>query len=602
MEEMLAWLEHGRSYDHRYHRDAWRSVIRDFQYAAAWHTGPHLQRAMEPLLPHTAAGLSNLITDEGKLDDDAKATALQACSLLRGRLAAPEVLTAAWDDLASACQEPDQDSELVLIRRDVLLALFRLTGRDTRVLVRRLRGILGDNRSDVDFARAAIDSTGPYAPTVDLSVWRSPAGLSEQERLDLCRDVISVQPQPAHHVVWFAVSGLPYNPPPAIGERIQFHTAGWLAVLRDAENRRGIGLPEELIDDSSGVCLEDLPGGADAHLARVDLGDGCWSDVAARAMELLHQAFSGLAQYGADAGPQVLRSAGFLHVRDARKARRRYNPSFAPDHNSTARAADRAADLLAYLEQSQNVDGLRDDLDALGKIESADGRGALALAQNILENRFRGLEINRDWERGREGDVRYGWYSYAKEFLADAWVSAVLSTDLHSGADALWGTMPESSEARRRLLDVRRSVIVYGRGSTFLDRSAFMAALPTVLDHVGPAPHTLRQLHALNRRCATPESRARWAKETRERFDLGVDRWRRIRNAHQHGGPAATDDAIGSVRGLAVWLARTAIDVTTGPVARRESSYAAHRQFAKQLRSWRRGLVTATALDQLQWP
>ncbi|AZK97110.1 MULTISPECIES: hypothetical protein [Streptomyces] len=600
-EEMRNWLGHGRAYEQRHHRDAWRSVIADLRYAATL-IGPRLQQVTAPLLQSTADSLPDLITEVGDLDPSVKAAAQQVCFVLLQRLQAPEVLTATWDDLVSACQGMEQDADLVMVRRDLLLDLFRLTDRDTRALARQLAGILGDQPGCIASAHAMTDGSGPEPRTVDRPTCLRHAGLSEQDRLSLCRELIAVQPKPARHVVWFAVSGLPYNPPGRIGEQIQFHTAGWLAVLREAKNRNGIGLPGELLDDGTGVRLDDLPGGRDTYLARVDLRDGCWNDVEAQARRLLEQVFSVLAHYGADAHPQVRNSEGFLHVRDGKLAGRRYNPSFPPDHNSTARAANNATRLMTHLARSGNTDGLPDDLDALRKMERSDDRVALALAQNILENRFRSLGINRRWEKGRENEVAYGWYSYAKEFLADRWANASLSANLGDAAYGAFLEALQSPEARKRLADIRSKLVTSRNGPAVLDRSGFMAALPAVLACAPPVPHTLRQLHTLHHRVATPASRSRWVREVQDRFDLGVDRFRRIRNAHQHGGPAATEGAMDSVRDLAAWLARAAIEVTADSAAWGDSSHTAHKHHRQQMREWRQDLVTATELDQMQWP
>lgn len=262
--DALAWARDPRPYEKK-HKRSWESVIDDFK-ATARRVGTESQfgTAIETGL---TTAVNALEVPDGPKAEDAKKRAEVALQALLSRSLNAEAVTAAWDDLIMVSQDESAPALEWAWRRNAFLDLAAHAGRGVPTLVGTLAGVLDDRLLEVTSAQVQLGeveapSRGGW-PTLEEA-----AGLSESERLELCRRLIAVDPVPTQCVVCVGFDHARLAARTKVTDQIVFYPAPV------AKELLGVGD----VSDSGPIALiptaaeHFLPSGDDEVLAVIDLG------------------------------------------------------------------------------------------------------------------------------------------------------------------------------------------------------------------------------------------------------------------------------------------------------------------------------------------
>ena len=200
---------------------------------------------------------------------------------LIAELLLPRTSVAAWEDVLAAFENPGS-VETCSRRIAQLREIAVRRGQSWDTLERRLVGVLADRYIDVAVTRGSAVETAPGDPMAS-------AGATFDERLDLCRKVVSEAPTAQDSVVWL-VFGRAYLRNLYLHRgTVQFFSGDLpIDAIRDgcpALNKPGFVRPIELEDPMAEPFFTSLPE-PPFVLARVDVDARHFADVGSYARDL----------------------------------------------------------------------------------------------------------------------------------------------------------------------------------------------------------------------------------------------------------------------------------------------------------------------------
>lgn len=258
------------------------SLERDVR-SALGELGPLTRAAVGQVLDMFSKIMGQL---QPRIDDPADARLLrQEVSMLLRGLSRASVREAAFEDAWRSFRRADRPAERCELRLLQLRELVEHAGFEWRRVCERLDAILADHRGAIASLDPAVATRGPET-----------AGLSELERLNLCKEmVVGREPRPSDYVVWLVIDH-PAMPEPwiSLGPIDVFAGELWPSGLgpggRLSELHSDFAAPPELEDDRGlrpGTDRLELP---KVLLARVALTQAPPGSAGRRARELLESA------------------------------------------------------------------------------------------------------------------------------------------------------------------------------------------------------------------------------------------------------------------------------------------------------------------------
>jgi hypothetical protein len=218
-----------------------------------------------------------------RIEDDADSQFLrQEVSVLLRCLSRPTVREAAFEDAWRSFRQADRAPERCELRILQFRELVEHVGLDWQRLGDRLDAILADHRALIAKLDPAVTADGTET-----------AGLSESERLTLCKEmVVGREPRRGDYVVWFVIDH-PATPEPwiSLGPVDIFAGELWPSGLEPAgrlsELRPDFVPPTELGDDREPCPGTERLALGEVLMARVSLTDVPRGSAARRAREVL---------------------------------------------------------------------------------------------------------------------------------------------------------------------------------------------------------------------------------------------------------------------------------------------------------------------------
>jgi len=598
--EFDGWLHDKRQYEGR-HRQGWLSAITDFTNSAL-QVGPGLKAALNPELSRVLDVANGLRADiqskgpavlktvlPGRLPAD-----LAAYAAFKAIWTEPAVRGAAWKDFVEACRDEAVSYDGIALRRDLFWRLMRTAGYDSQRLGQLLSGVLADINWYVTDAQLWLgditDEQFAQPRPIDQA-----AGLTERRRLALCHRMVTQHPKPAHRVIWLAFDragpGTSYH---ELGAVTLWHSELLQAVLKEGRNPSWESrIPRELLPAQVTVVPPDLPCSRDITLARVDLGQGAFTDPVRIAAE---QAESVVALAGFHADElRWRRLDGYLDFTDGRPykfgsfgAPDRLDDMVPPMHTQfMAAELDRLSpQLTRHLPMADP--GLTEVVQAVRWWQQA--RTQTPLAALLLD--VRALEVIAS----RVGAT---WERYIDDCLRITWIRL----SVHG---ALTGTVYEaihqaeslSSEEHRQRLEAHRAAIMsFVRGGFTVNPRNCLGALPELAALFPVHTQLGRQLRTLDTRLISLTSLNAWCEELADEWERLDQRLRRLRNAISHGGPFQ-DDGVASASLLGKRLAAWSLSLALEGILEGKTIEAAHDEHVRREAAWWSGRHAATSVPE----
>lgn len=598
-EDVDAWLHDPRPYNRVQHKRAWESALADLG-AAADLVGPRLATVLGRDLRAAIAATGAL---PGADPTPGRPAAQAALAGLRARWTDSAVVEAAWLDIADACRDPGIPYETIAARRDLFWQLIRAADRNAPELGSALAGVLDDHAMDVMTAQIQLGDILSPDPNGSPKPGEL-AGLSEAERMDLGRRILTAATSSGHHVVWVAFDRASLGGMIETVGPIAFYDGRWVYEILKDKGPNFSQLPPELTNPDSWVDQEYLPDGSRVVLARVDLGTGAFPDAPRVAAEQA-QAVVALASF--HAGDRYWRPLdGHIHAVGGRVV------SLSHFHDPLTETSDIQADRhptgseLARLATTLGPQlpvtdqALTEAIDALHWWQDSQDRSPLAAVLDV-----RVLELVSARVLATAPIARRAWYDYLDSYLATAWVLMHVRNKLHRVVfQALHNYRHQTVDPKdhARLAALQAAVITYGAGRGYelrLDQA--LVALP-ILTTIYPIHDQLgRRIHTLATRLASPSALDTWCRTLEEHWAQTLARLRRTRNALTHGGPTTpgvSDTVYRFGRQLAGW----ALSLTLEGLLDGTGAAAAHDDVRERDGTWRTGVPTAASINDALFP
>lgn len=512
-----------RGRGHIYEPDR-RSLAQDVS-ASLKNLGSSTQRA-------TGAVLRAFQKDDlGKLhqfiaDVDGARRLRTAANSLIAELLLPRVSRAAWDDIVEAFKEDTSPGTCVL-RIAQLVEITIRRGQSWEAVQRRLMGVLTDQLTDIAEVRGADVDYGSSSEDFDAK-----AGLSLEQRLELCRTVVADAPAEEQSIVWMVYGNAALRTSFIRKGPVQFFDGalGWTNI-RDgcpALNRPDFEPPDELQDPVSERFFGESPAEPFVYV-RVEVDSRHVADVRRFARDLVW----GLVEIADRDTAWLLFDGeaifigghwwGSAHFTDPRLWVRNDNPH----RVLTSR-------LLENLDPG-----------VAERLASGDERSAAALQQRRWERAvaaaddpaqrltlaMRTLEEALPSPRTARGSVRES----CERYLMETWSMGTLHDQLRDAA--YYGTAFGFSTDRERML--LRDAIVPGDDESFTFQPAvFMKRIAEVLAGLDKLTIEHRMVREASDWVSTGEAMASHIDELDRRFRRLLARAIRQRNAVVHGAQA----------------------------------------------------------------
>lgn len=531
--EVLGWVKDRRPFLWA-HRWSWASAIRD-ALAALSLLGPELRALLGVDLVRAEQSLSSMVPIVKSPTAADRAAARASLEALHVRFHDAATRTAAWEDLADAAVNHAVDADEAAWRDRALQEAVRVTGHDFKGFIWSARGIMQDRALDVAVAQVRLGERADLGHP--LPSHNDDSGLSEAERLDLCRRLLQAPAIIGHQVVWVAFEDASLDQIQFDVGPVRFFDGQWVrAVLAHPEGPNHSTLPSELTAESE-MGPAPLPDGEHVVLARVDLGER----FATTAVDVAKTVASSLVAVAQQTGRSQRWSLvdGHLHAVDGQL---RGWSSFGFEGAGRHYAAwtdQTGVDLqslpanLADALPASPGSRLEQVLDAVSWYgESSERQDAFV---HVLLG-VRVLELVSSWLPGAPK-----WHEMASDYYAAWWARQELVLEayyatheaLHrSTVDSL---ASDSDQEKLRTLASRIITRSSARSRTEMDQAIEALAQ---LDNIYPPTSSVgRQV----RRAAasTASGRAAFARieHHKARFAVLLDRLQRCRNSIAHGGP-----------------------------------------------------------------
>lgn len=249
--------------------------------------GPATSKAARAVLQAFQAGdlssLNKLLLPDKHRPSVAGAKHLRSSAKeLIAELLLPRTSLAAWEDVLAAFQNPGS-VETCSRRIAQLREIAVRRGQSWDTIERRLVGVLADRYIDIAITRGNVVETAPADPMAS-------AGSTFDERLALCRNVVSEAPTAQDSVVWLVFGGAYLGNLYLHRGAVQFFSGDLpIDAIRDgcpALDRPGFERPLELEDPMAEPFFTPLPE-PPFVLARIDVDARHFADVASYARDLV---------------------------------------------------------------------------------------------------------------------------------------------------------------------------------------------------------------------------------------------------------------------------------------------------------------------------
>ncbi|MFD7011710.1 hypothetical protein, partial [Rhodococcus jostii] len=529
----------------------WKSLSADFERTYA-DLGPELNALFKAEYSRASDALNDLLKliDVRKTPSETIEKARDALAphveQLCNLQASDDAFVAAWSDLVNASKDRTQSAASLGFRRDTLWSIA-----DRRELpcgrhnfARDLISIMEDYAYPVREAQARLNSGDSVDPSsLDLD---ATSGLTADERVDLCKQVLIAPPETAHCVVWLRFDNACLPEREVSYGQVTFYWATYLSahvgftpwwehnanfsvvpieMLKPLEYRYGPDEDEPDVVDSTTVTY-----------ARVDLGVVATNRAEQKARDLVNAIIE--ANHPIEDGWRPFHSS--IVVKNGRRL-----SGWGDDYSRSAYMKvndDMGTSLMTMSTLPHTIShtsspilvhalGLRSDLNRAEK----DDPIVKAMAS------VRAVEHGNSWSDGGKDQ----WYDFADGYLKQNYARIVTVGRLgHAAQQAIHGSpeprpgygQAEERELREIRSDVTRTVWP-AREQTNCEKS--ISYLPKLAEIYKDHPLG-RQLQELaDTYSSGPALYQSLCDETSE-FSILLQRLRRVRNCAVHGGPIST--------------------------------------------------------------
>jgi hypothetical protein len=508
-------------------------------------------RALEQLGPATRARVPTAAAMQAALDafassgdENSRHETVTLVAQLRAELADSGAWVAAFDDLLATARDPDASHHAVIARLDVLTGALELGDRSAGEVCQLLGGIVDDQALEISYAQHEVYNS----PVTELERVDEPAGLADDERLDLCRFYLQTAATPGHHVVWVAYGDAQIGPGDwrarvedwrtRVGPVELFDGPTLVqAVEESANGSREVPLPEELFQAMDGLRLGRgfWPDAEDVRhwvAVRVDLGIVPISNPIATGRAQA-EAVVQLAVFE-NRGSTWFPLEGVLHIVDGRL---RSSEAFHLSDSFHDMRVERDATARKLTEVAAAVGSRLPIVDPSLRRLLHEVRALNASSQSpdpeLLLNDFRVIEFvtrrnnNRDWEGFLKKNV--ATFRAHNQILDEIYqsVSSVLDAFAFSNQQELEDGIREQLPG----------------GMVLMNRKAALDLIPQLVPELPTHHGAARRLREVGRRTQDLPHLQEWVNELIAQYKIKVDRAARLRNGLIHGGAASLDAA-----------------------------------------------------------
>jgi hypothetical protein len=560
--ELYAWLADSRPYEPGF-RHPWISAIDDF-YASRNNIGSHVKRMLRIRLNDAVSSVQALKRDlqsTTRPDEGHLSTAQEMLKELQACWADPDLREAAWKDILDACKYPTIGPDAFAYRRDFLWRVVSAADFERDEISRLTVGVLHDSAFDIYLARRRLgDILDTDSGTPQLGAH---SGISHDEQIELCRRLLTLQPAPAHHVVWLAFGHARLGSSTLSMGPISFWNCEWLRAVIDGRGSALGIIPSELTNTESFFRTKELPDCSGVVLVRVDLRRGSYTDPVRIAIDQA-EAVIAAANFYVQANCWQ-RIVGHLSFVDGGLHTQGY---FEKRINEESLAWTTEADAVeAQLEAlasriAQHLPASAPDLVEMLKAVRWWRQASVQIptAALILHVRILDLVSTRI---GAES-----WDQYIESHLCSTWVRNAIKDSLY---EVIYRAIFDESgaidrTAQERLAEYRSSMVRWvGRGSFSINLSQASMILPDLATMFPKHSSIGRNIQYISRHLESVQALTAWRDDLGKKWRLLQQRLLRVRNAISHGGPdrdSSADTVINYAQRLAAWTIALSLEGT----------------------------------------
>jgi hypothetical protein len=557
-------------------------------------------RALEQLGPFTrarvptAAGIQaplNAFASSG--DEASRDLAAGLLAQLQAELADTGTWVAAFDDLLATAQDPDASHDAVNARLDVLTGVLELGDRSAAEVCRLLGGIVDDQALEISYAQHEVYGS----PVRELERVDEPAGLADDERLDLCRLYLQTSATPGHHAVWVAYGDAQIGPgdwrarvedwQARVGP-VEFFDGPTLvqAIQESANGSRDGSVPEELFQALEGLGLDGgfWPDAEDVRhwvVVRVNLGVVPISNPIATGRAQA-EAVVQLAVFEHQ-GSTWFPLEGVLHIVDGRL---RSSEAFHLSDSFHDLRVERDATARELTEVAAAVATRLPVVDPSLRRLLREVRALNASSQSpdpeLLLNDFRVIEFVT--RRNNHGD----WAGFLKDNLATFRAHNQILDEIYQSVSAVLRAFyfPDGQELEDRIREPLPG------GMVLINRKAALDLIPQLIPELPIHHQAARRLRGVVRRTQDPAHLQEWVDQLTAHYRIKIDRAARLRNGLIHGG-AASLDAASTIRHLINSEARVIAKSTLEAILKGTPIKQAFDGYRSRNKEWKQRILTA---------
>lgn len=572
LSELEAWLEDERQWTSGYSRQ-WTSLLDDLRTSHAG-LGKHLREHL--LAGGLAAGWQELSSVRGALkqkpreggpDPVLRRRLLRLVAPLREAMLETDSLIAAWQDLCESRTRPEAQT-----RARNLATLLEEAGHDAEGTLKELEQVLADSAAPIASLRGE---------PVTFESWTERADASDEERLELCRQLLSKPSVVGEAVIWlrYLLAPLEQGAMIEVSDGVTIYAQrtlreAWIAddqerlprELRNGERPHNLAtmarLPDDDEEEGTGEWKDPDEGRPPHALIRIDLGPVPFAEALALARETAELLVSLAVLHGAD--PTIwLLTGDHASFRDGQPLGAAFTapPVFKPtfEQESAMRS-----DLLPFVlsqwaeKLAPHLPLTRPDLRRAAQLaywmrraQESWEPGRLVLYDRVFEQ-VAGWAGFTDLGRFLEDCLRPSWpLSRIRNEITNCW-SAV-----HNAGTNPFQTLPEPTWKEIAALP-EIEYVPREDGGWEVNLKGVLLRLGFILERLDPKSALHERIARLNDRTASPKATLAWLKELDDDFIALRTRARRLRNALVHGGPVG-EGAARSVLPFAEWLATDAL-------------------------------------------